>query len=66
MNPNMYIEEKRLLERVQRRLRKTEQQSASAVITRQAPDHNILQHLIGSLGARLVTLGTRMQQFAQM
>jgi hypothetical protein len=65
MNPNMYIEEKRLLERVQKRLRETEQQSAPATITHQAPDHNVLQHLIGSLGTRLVVLGARMQQFAQ-
>ena len=65
MNPNIYIEEKRVLERVQQRLHETEQPGAPAANIQQAPDHNILQHLIGSLGARFIVLGARMQQFAQ-
>jgi hypothetical protein len=64
MNPNIYIEEKRLLERVQHRLRETEQRSPPAAI-RQAPHQDIVHHLIASLGARFIVLGARMQQFAQ-
>lgn len=65
MNPNIYIEEKRLLERVQHRLRETEQRGLPAAIARQAPNHDIVHHLIASLGTRFIALGARMQQFAQ-
>ncbi|GEM_PF-3023811 len=63
MNPNIFIDEQVLRGRVQEQ-HATNERLFRLVLARQ-PRRRVLPWLAGRLGARLVALGTRMQQLEQ-